>query len=251
MGHVKYFTAVRLVLSSCIQGCYGGHNYHYFSRIASDLSIYSDGRGMTRDSVDAFIVSLEFCYREIVILDSLNVLSAVQRRCLEYTRDALVSIRSLLDEVSTISTAYTIPSEGPGRPTLFISQEQLTFLVESNFTVPKIANILGVSIRTVRRRMTEYGLSIRLQYSTICDQELDSVVASIQERFPMCGNRQMQGHLLSRGYRVQQVRIRESQRRIDPEGSMIRRLHVLNRRRYSVPAPLSLYHIDGNHKLIR
>ncbi len=108
----------------------------------------SDGRGMTRDYVDAFIVSLalEFCYREIVILDSLNVLSAVKRRCLEYTRDALVSIRSLLDEVSTISTAYTIPSEGPGRPTLFISQEQLTFLVESNFTVPKIANILGVSI---------------------------------------------------------------------------------------------------------
>ncbi len=141
-----YFTAVRLVLSSYIQGCYGGHNYHYFTRIASDLSIYSDGRGMTRDSVDAFIVSLEFCY-----------------------------------VVSTISTAYTIPSEGPGRPTLFISQEQLTFLVESNFTVPKIANILGVSIRTIRRRMTEYGLSIRLQYSTICDQELDSVVASIQE----------------------------------------------------------------------
>ncbi len=67
----------------------------------------------------------------------------------------------------------------------------------------------------------------------------------------MCGNRQMQGHLLSRGYRVQQVRIRESQRRIDPEGCMIRRLHVLNRRRYSVPAPLSLYHIDGNHKLMR
>ncbi len=76
-----FFTAVRLVLSSCIQGCYGGHNYHYFTQD------YSDGRGMTRDSVDAFIVSLEFCYREIVILDSLNVLSAVQRRCLEYTRD--------------------------------------------------------------------------------------------------------------------------------------------------------------------
>ncbi len=50
---------------------------------------------------------------------------------------------------------------------------------------------------------------------------------------------------------MQQVRIRESQRRIDPEGCMIRRLHVLNRRRYSVPAPLSLYHIDGNHKLMR
>ena len=61
----------------------------------------------------------------------------------------------------------------------------------------------------------------------------------------------MQGHLLSRGYRVQQNRIRESQRRVDPEGAIIRRLHVLNRREYSVPSPRSLYHIDGHHKLIR
>lgn len=29
------------------------------------------------------------------------------------------------------------------------------------------------------------------------------------------------------------------------------RLHVLRRRQYSVPGPNSLWHIDGNHKLIR
>jgi len=64
-------------------------------------------------------------------------------------------------------------------------------------------------------------------------------------QFPKHGNRLMQGHLLSKGYRVQQKRVRESQRRIDPEGTIIRHLHVLNRREYRVPAPRSLYHIDN------
>ncbi|XP_036417029.1 uncharacterized protein LOC118800955 [Colossoma macropomum] len=42
-------------------------------------------------------------------------------------------------------------------------------------------------------------------------------------------------------------------RREDPEGSEMRalQLHTVRRRRYSVPAPNSLWHIDGNHKLIR
>lgn len=69
--------------------------------------------------------------------------------------------------------------------------------------------------------------------------------------FPNCGNRQMQGHLVARGYQIQQSRIRLSQRRVDPEGAVMRQSNVIHRREYSVPRPLSLYHIDGNHKLIR
>lgn len=42
----------------------------------------------------------------------------------------------------------------------------------------------------------------------------------------------------------------ENHRRVDPSGAIIR-LNVLNRRQYRVPAPRSLYHIDGHHKLIR
>lgn len=48
-------------------------------------------------------------------------------------------------------------------------------------------------------------------------------------------------------------RVQNSLRRVDPEGSLARQLsmHVLRRRAYRVPAPNSLWHIDGNHKLIR
>lgn len=45
----------------------------------------------------------------------------------------------------------------------------------------------------------------------------------------------------------------DSMRRVNPEGVMMRRLSIqtARRRQYSVPAPNHLWHIDGNHKLIR
>ena len=42
-------------------------------------------------------------------------------------------------------------------------------------------------------------------------------------------------------------------RRTDPEGIIVRalQLRVTHRRVYNVKQPLSLWHMDGNHKLIR
>ena len=63
----------------------------------------------------------------------------------------------------------------------------------------------------------------------------------------------MTGFLKTRGIIVQQDRIREAMRRVNPEGTMMRalRLHVTHRRSYEVPCLLARWHIDGNHKLIR
>lgn len=48
-------------------------------------------------------------------------------------------------------------------------------------------------------------------------------------------------------------RVQESMGRVDSQGVLLRTLQLnpRRRRRYSVPAPNSLWHIDGNHKLIR
>ena len=64
---------------------------------------------------------------------------------------------------------------------------------------------------------------------------------------------QADGSLRSRGYRIQQKRIHESVRRVDPDGVLLRSLeiHVIRRRAYDVVRPLALLHIDGYHKLIR
>ena len=76
-----------------------------------------------------------------------------------------------------------------GRPKFSISCEQLSMLLEHRFSVPQIANMLGVSVSTVRRRMTDYNLSVLATYATITSGELDSLVGEIQTQFPMCGNR--------------------------------------------------------------
>ena len=144
-----------------------------------------------------------------------------------------------------------LPRNHGGRPKLDIKQEQLEHLLNMGFHCPKIAEVLGVSLSTVRRRMSEFGLSVTALYSSITDHELDVLVSQIKREFPNCGFRLMRGHLLSRGHRVPVARVRDSLHRIDPEGVAIRWISAIERRKYEVFSPLSLWHLDGNHKLIR
>ena len=168
----------------------------------------------------------------------------------------------LLCEVKDICTssqctsshaAGTIFTGMQGRPKFSIPKEQLQFLIEQRFNIPTIANILCVSRRTVERRLQEFGLSCREGYSTVSDEHLDTVINSILADFPETGYKRMTGFLRARGIVLQQNRIREAMRRMNPEGTFSRalRLHCINRRSYQVESPLALWHIDGNHKLIR
>ncbi|XP_059928273.1 uncharacterized protein LOC132472585 [Gadus macrocephalus] len=134
-----------------------------------------------------------------------------------------------------------------------MSREQLLYLLESHFKVGDIAKQLGVSKRTIRRRMTEYGLSVRQTYSNITDEELCRVIFQFISNCPNAGIRTVTGHLNSLGIRVTQHRVRQGLKAVDPVGNFLRglQLNTVPRVPYSVPGPLSLWHIDGNHKLIR
>ena len=132
-----------------------------------------------------------------------------------------------------------------GRPRFKISKEQLDFFVESGFTVPNIAGLLNVSCSTVERRMREFSISVRNKYSSVSDEELDNIILDIKRGFPNTGYKRMNGFLSQHGYTVQQHRVRESMRRVDPEGVLLRGLEIR-----VVAGPQCLWHIDGNHKLI-
>ncbi len=224
--------------------------------VSNDVACFPDFVDIPDDTLDSFIVSLEFVYRRLVFLEALDetefsdVLESL-RNCL-FTFKSACEVRSM-SELNFQSQVQPYSAGVVGRPSYIISHEQLSFLIENGFTVPQISDMIGVSIGTVRRRMVEFGLSIRARYSQLTDNELDDIVHGIQVEFPFCGNRQMQGHLLSRGFRVQQIRVRESQLRVDPDGVILRSYHgcILRRRKYSVPSPRSLYYMDGYHKLIR
>ena len=51
--------------------------------------------------------------------------------------------------------------------------------------------------------------------------------------------------------KVRRSELRASIHRIDHERTVERRSHVINRRTYMVAAPNAMWHVDGNHKLIR
>ena len=121
-----------------------------------------------------------------------------------------------------------------GRPFLIITKEQLQLYLQYNFTFPKIAKILLVSESTIKRCFQEFGFSLGDTYSDISDGELDSVIRNNISRFPNCGYIRMDGLLLSQSLRITEKRIRNSMKRVDPEGVLVRilQIKVVQRRSY-------------------
>lgn len=203
---------------------------------------------------------VEIIYRYLLAQELVGGLDNQEKEALDYVAQAYACIGHEVDRLAAFGNqalsaspaqASTVLSGAVGRPSFHISPTQLEFLINNRFSVPQIAQIIGVSISTIRRRMLTFNMSIRATYSTITDEELDSMVSRMQQQYPNWGNRQMYGYLLSQNLRVQFSRVRESQSRVDPNGSVLRSLFSLQRRSYSVCGPQHLWHIDGHHKLIR
>lgn len=114
-----------------------------------------------------------------------------------------------------------------------------------------MSSLLGVSYRTVQRRLSDFGLSLRGQFFTISDRKSNEAAARIGHNFPRAGNRTMNSLLKSEGIRVQRSRVRVSHLRVDPSGVALRWSDSVERQVYRVHGPNSLWHIDGNHLLIR
>ena len=228
--------------------------------VIADLTDECSGSGITLDAAEGFKWRIGLMYRDLLAKECLNgYLREAETRALEYLAKAYEKLYQYVDHLLLHPEESVLPAQqaqvhltgGVGRPAFGISCHQLQYLIDSRFSVPQIAELLGVSVSTVRRRMSAFNLSIRATYSSITDDRLDELVVGVQRQFPNWGNRQMYGHLLSLGIRVQYHRVRESQNRVDPEGSTMRRLRNLRRRQYSVRGPQHMWHIDGHHKLIR
>ena len=61
----------------------------------------------------------------------------------------------------------------------------------------------------------------------------------------------MIGHLARRGITVPRAKLRASIHRVDPVNTAMRRSVAVRRRVYVASGPNAVWHIDGNHKLIR
>ena len=152
------------------------------------------------------------------------------------------------------SSCQTIYTGSTGRPALAIPRETLKLYLSYGFSLKKIADMFGTSSKTISRRVKLFNLRGEVpKYADISNESLDSIVSAVLHNFPNCGIRRMKGFLLGQGIRIQWSRVRSALWRTDPSGILLRtsQLNIVNRRHYRVPGPRSLWHMDGNHKLIR
>ena len=136
-----------------------------------------------------------------------------------------------------------------GRPSLSVDMYEVEFLRSLGFTWTDIARCLDVSRSTLYRRLDESSLPLQ-GYTDIPDATLDSLVRELKLSHPNDGEVMMAAHVRARGIHVTRSRLRASIHRVDSMAG-IRRHPPIRRRVYHVEAPNSLWHIDGNHKLIR
>lgn len=228
---------------------------HLRSLIESVSRVIDDG-SIGQDTIEALGVKAERVHYLMAAL--VDVIPGVDAslRLIESVITSLNGITSLIVDNSNNSSTYAFSaprfiSGERGRPRVVISQEILEYLIGNHFNVHQVAQLLQTSTSTVRRRMREYGITVRSTYSLIDDVQLDTLVRELQNQYPNCGYRLMRGHLAAMGYRIQESRVRDALRRVDPLGVMSRWIRSIHRRTHSVAGPNALWHIDGNHKLIR
>ena len=144
------------------------------------------------------------------------------------------------------------PDSGRGRPKVVIEQEKIEFLRELRLSWTQIAAVFGVCRRTLYTIRSEYGMvGDEQRFTPISDQELRGHIQTIKQDMPEIGYNLMRGVLRSRGIHVSIPRIQQCISDVDPINTAMRWAAPTSRRRYEVPYPNYIWHMDGNHKLIR
>lgn len=202
---------------------------------------------------------VDFAYLHLVLRHEIQLLHRFSN-VVELPHDVvhalsdLLRLICLLEEEDTCSLAsVSAETLDGGQSKIFIAKANLQRLIHMQLPISFIAKLLGVSKRTVFRRMKENGLSVKSLYSQLTDEELDGLVRSVKMRLPHIGYRMMKGELQAMGHRVTWEQVSSSMHRVDSAGILERMAHMgcVARRIYSVKGPHSLVHVDTNHKLIR
>ena len=108
--------------------------------------------------------------------------------------------------IQLISLEYS----GIGRAKLNVSYDHIYFLLQNEFKCTIIAKMLQISLRTLRRRMSEYGITQKMFQITIAELELDDKVREIVRYFPQIGYRGLLGELERQSIRITRNRATEA-----------------------------------------
>jgi DNA-binding NarL/FixJ family response regulator len=117
--------------------------------VVRDLISKLDGISSSEDA-SHIVVRLDILNRMLVNLE-------VDDSILEISTFAFDKITKL--EMAR-SSSTEVPLRSRGRPSFEIEEGQLNYLLDQGFKVKDISNMLGVSKRTVERRMSFFGMSV-------------------------------------------------------------------------------------------
>ena len=163
---------------------------------------------------DLTVVEDALCTAEMVLGDILSAEDLLPFGCgeilVEHVRNIVVCINEVIDDEHRCHIR--------GRPQIPISEESLILLLKAHFSTTAIGKMLGVSSRTIRRRIVQYGMQDEITFSGLSDSELDDITTNFIRTHPNSGERSLSGFLWSIGIRIQRARVRESLKRIDPIG---------------------------------
>ena len=138
-----------------------------------------------------------------------------------------------------------------GRPKVYVTSAQVKEMFDLGFSVSQLAVRFSVSSVTVYKLLNNAGIEHSERFSSIDDSELDRIISDIKVTHPNAGEVNIVGHLRARKIQVQRNRVRASIHRIDPQGPSERSSTNFHLRVYETPCPNYVWHIDGNHKLVK
>ena len=174
-----------------------------------------------RQEVDGAILSLEN------ILQRLYHLYPLLQHHSEHFTSATNNVNKMIEQLKLIEEDRLRHVSQRGRPEIPITSQEVSDLLQMDFTQVEIAQLLGCSTRTIRRRIVKFGLEQLVDFDHISDDDLDGIVENFVVSFPSAGQTTLEGHLRSEGLRIQRQRIRDSLLRVDPWGVEERSRHVL------------------------
>ena len=237
----------------------------FFNNLSSFILNISQREGERNTNVaESVVVSIQSYLRVLyAIKDSLSAVAGDRELV-----DIVTTLSSLIDDVEEIYSRWTSieagievsyclhkaprVNTGRGRPKVVIEQQKIEFLRELRFSWTQIAAIFGVCRRTLYSIRSEQGImGDEYNFTHISDQELRDHIQSLKKDMPEIGYNMMKGVLRSQGIHVTIPRIQQCISEIDPINTALRWAAPTSRRHYSVPYSNFIWHLDGNHKLVR
>ena len=161
----------------------------YIQILIGDLSRVLDDASPSQESAEALMIKAERVHHLIAIL--VHVVPGMESNV-----PLIESVISSLNNVISLTSGshadnsyygYSAPrftSGGRGRPKIEIPRNTLDYVIGNHFSVHRAAQLLQTSVSTVKRRMHDFGISIRSTYSIINDAQLDTLVREIQHQYP-------------------------------------------------------------------